>query len=151
MTGKLVRCVTVACSLALVLCGCVTTQKFNDLLAEREALSLDKDKLATQNEDLRAQVAGLEKERNTIADEVVILKEDLKSAEVKGTASLAEIASLRNQLTQKDNQIQILTAQIEKLNKEIAALKQENEELKGKVAPAPGETDATPVPGPETS
>lgn len=149
MIGKLVACLMVVCFLGLLLCGCVTTQKYNDLLAEREALSLDKDKLATQNEDLLAQVAGLEKERDALADEVVLLKEDLKSAETKGTTTQAEVSSLRTLLADKDNQIEVLTARVEQLNKDIAALKRENEGLKSKGGPSP-EMDTTPAPGPET-
>jgi cell division protein FtsB len=123
--------------LGLGLSGCVSTQKYNDLLSQKESLSMDKDKLATQNEDLKAIVAGLEKERDTLADQVAVLKDQLKEAEGKTATAQVESRSLQTQITEKNNQISALNAQIEKLNAEIEKLKAENQDLKSKVAPAP--------------
>ncbi len=110
-------------ALGFALSGCVSTQRYNELLSEKESLSLDKDKLATQNEDLRAVVAGLERERDTLADQVIVLREQLKDAESAATTGQAEVGTLRTQITEKDNQINALNSEIDKLEAEIEALK----------------------------
>lgn len=134
----------VLCIAGLTLSGCVSTQKYKETQWEVEALSMDKDKLAAQNADLTAQLAGVRKERDTLADQVVELKGKLDAGE--GTAS-----SVQSQLDEKDRRIEGLSKEIEDLNARIESLRKENEALKNKLAPSSGSPPATPsgdVPAP---
>jgi outer membrane murein-binding lipoprotein Lpp len=119
---------TVLCILGLVLSGCVSTQKYMDAQSEVEALGMDKDKLAAQNADLEALLAGARTENDTLADQVVALTSKVEAAE-------GNTSTLRSQLEQRDNQIKTLNATINRLNTEIEAITRENEELRGKIVP----------------
>ncbi len=145
MKMRFVAAGTVLCILGLVLSGCVSTQKYMDAQSEVEALSMDKDKLAAQNADLEALLAGARTENDTLADQVVALNSKVEAAEGKATTAEGNVSTLRSQLEQRDNQIKTLNATINRLNTEIEAIKQENEDLKGKIVPPA----ATPEAGPE--
>jgi len=145
MKTKVVTAGTVLCIVGLVLCGCVSTQKYTQAQSEIEALSMDKDKLAAQNADLTAKLAGAQKERNTLADQVVELKVQLKAAQDNTAAAEGKAASLQGQIDEKEAQIKVLNTKIEDLTGQVDALKKENEDLKSKLAPAPA-PEPTPAP-----
>jgi len=147
MKGSVIAAATVLCSVGILLCGCVTTQKYTEAQSEIQALSLDKNKLAAQMADLTAKVAGAQKERDTLSDQVVKLKNELKAVQDKSTASQGNASSLQSQIGQKDGQINALNTKIEELNAELARLKKENEALKSKPTAAP-ETEVVPAPAP---
>ena len=133
MNNKILCAGSAICALSLLLNGCVSTQKYNDLLMEKEAFSLDRDKLATQNEDLRAQLAGLLAERDALTDQVL----KLKSLEQKLTAAEGKILSLERLIVQKDEQLKTLDALAKQLTSKVNALEEENRTLKGEPAEQP--------------
>lgn len=147
MKGSVIAVATVVCGVGILLCGCVTTQKYTEAQSEIQALSLDKNKLAAQVADLTAKLAGAQKERDTLSDQVVKLQRDLAAALEKGSSAESNAALLGSQIEQKDDQISALNTKIEELNAEVARLKKENEELKSKTAPTP-ETGVVPAPAP---
>ncbi len=149
MKTKVVTAGIFLCTVGLVLCGCVSTQKYTQAQSEVEALSMDKDKLAAQNADLTAKLAGVRKERDGLADQVVQLKAPLKAAQDKAAAAEGKAASLQSQIDEKEAQIEVLNTKIEDLTGQVDALKKENDDLKSKLAPAP-ETGAVPAPAPGT-
>lgn len=131
---------TTMCILCLMLSGCVSDKTYRSILAEKEALVLDKDKLSAQNEELNAKIAGLVKEKEVLAGQLATLKLQLKEAQDKGTTAEGNVASLQAQVNEKDGQIKTLNARIQALNAQI-------EELKKKAAPAPA-PEGTPSPSP---
>jgi outer membrane murein-binding lipoprotein Lpp len=135
MKIRTLRAGSAICVLSLLLSGCVSTQKYNDLLLEKEAFSLDRDKLATQNEDLKAQLAGLLSERDALSGQVL----KLKTLQENLTAAESKILSLQRLTQQKDKQLEAVDILVKELTTKVNTLQKENDTLKGKPAEEPAE------------